>query len=95
MKRVFRKFRELVRHAEAKAAVTGTLVLPTLVMAASAADETASGSATIVSAFTSGFQTMANEAIGMIAAMAPVALSLAGVIFLVKKAMGWFKSIAK
>lgn len=49
----------------------------------------------ITSAFTSGFNNMVTNSISMISAMVPIALSLAGVLFLVKKGMSWFKSIGK
>lgn len=63
---------------------------------ASGGDTSASGtSATVISAFTTGFQTMASDALSMIAAIVPIALGVAGVIFLARKAMGWFKSLAK
>lgn len=63
---------------------------------AAGGDTSSSGtSATVISAFTSGFQTIVSDALSMIGAAAPIALSLAGVIFLTKKAMSWFKGIAK
>lgn len=57
--------------------------------------DTTAGSATVISAFTTGFQSIVSDAMSMIGAAAPIALSLAGVIFLTKKAMSWFKGIAK
>lgn len=63
---------------------------------AAGGDSSASGtSATVISAFTSGFQSMASDAMSMIAAIVPITLGVAGVIFLARKAMGWFKSLAK
>lgn len=74
-----------------------SMAVSVMAVSASAVDETTggTGSATVISAFTSGFQSIASDALGMIAAAAPIALSLAGVIFLTKKAMSWFKGIAK
>lgn len=64
--------------------------------AASAAEgDTATGSAAVMSSFQSGFQTMANDALSMIAVIVPIALGVAGVIWLARKALGWFKSMAK
>ena len=40
-------------------------------------------------------QAMVTNSISMISAMVPIALTLAGTIFLVKKAMSWFKGMAK
>lgn len=50
---------------------------------------------TVMSAFTTGFQAMASDALEMIALIVPIAVGVAGVIFLTKKAMGWYKSLAK
>lgn len=71
-------------------------VLSVLCMSAFASDETASStSATVISAFQSGFQQIASDAMQMIATAAPIALGIAGLVFLVRKAMSWFKSMAK
>lgn len=67
-------------------------------MAVSASASGSSGtttSASVISAFTTGFQQMASDAMSMIGAIVPIALGVAGVIFLARKAMGWFKSLAK
>lgn len=74
------------------------MVVSLMAVSASAVgeDTSASGaSATVISAFTSGFQSMASDAMSMIATIVPIALGVAGVIFLARKAMGWFKSLAK
>ena len=52
-------------------------------------------SSAIVTAFTNGFNSMVVNSINMITAMVPIALTLAGTIFLVRKAMTWFKATAK
>lgn len=67
----------------------------TAVSAFAVGEDATAGSATVISAFTSGFQSIVSDAMSMIGAAAPIALSLAGVIFLTKKAMSWFKGIAK
>lgn len=51
--------------------------------------------ATIMTSFTSGFTKLAGDALLMIAAIVPIALGVAGVNFLTRKAMGWFKGLAK
>ncbi len=73
------------------------MVISMLCVSAFAAegDPTPSTSATVISAFTTGFQSIVSDALSMIAAAAPIAIGLAGVIFLSKKAMSWFKSMAK
>lgn len=71
-------------------------VMAVLCMSASAADETGSAtSATIISAFQTGFQQIASDAMQIIAIAAPIALGIAAVLFITRKAMSWFKSMAK
>lgn len=62
---------------------------------ASAEETAAIDVSAINSAFTSGFQSMVTNSISMISAMVPIGLTLAGTIFLVRKAMSWFKGMAK
>lgn len=74
------------------------MVVSLMAVSASATggDTSSSGtSATVISAFQTGFQKMASDAMSMISAIVPIALGVAGVIFLARKAMGWFKSLAK
>ncbi len=72
------------------------MVMSLLCISAFAAEGVSSGSTdTIVSAFTTGFQGIVSDGIALIAAAVPIALSLAAVIFLTRKAMSWFKSMAK
>lgn len=64
--------------------------------AASAAEgDAATGSSAVMSSFQTGFQTMADDALSMIAVIVPIALGVAGVIWLARKALSWFKSMAK
>ncbi len=81
----------------AKMALMFCLAVSLLVCTAFAAegDPATIDTAAITTAFTSGFNSMVTNSISMISAMVPIALTLCGVIFLVKKAMGWFKSMAK
>lgn len=79
----------------AKRALLFCLVVSMMVCTAFAEETGTSSSSVIVSAFTTGFQSMVADTLSMIAAMAPPAISIAGVIFLAKKAMGWFKGMAK
>lgn len=53
------------------------------------------GYAAVETAFQTGFQTMANKMLAMLAIIVPVALGVAGVLLLARKAMGWFKSMIK
>ena len=49
----------------------------------------------INAAFITGFNGMVTNSISMLSAMVPIALTLAGVLFVVRKCMGWFKAIGK
>lgn len=72
------------------------MVAAMLVVGCFAEDGTGgSNAATITSSFATGFQSIVSDATTMIATIVPIALGLAGVTFLVRKAMGWFKSMAK
>lgn len=80
------------------ALMLGAMILS--VMCASAFAAESSGATTIdtagiTSAFVSGFNSMVTNSINMVSAMVPIALTLAGVLFMVKKAMSWFKGMAK
>lgn len=88
--------REFLRSRAFRIGVLGCLVVSMMVCTAFATGETGtSSSSVIVSAFTTGFQQIASDAMSMIAAAAPIALGIAGTIFLAKKAIGWFKGMAK
>ena len=88
------KVKEFVRSTELKVAAAAPVACAAVMGVASAA-EGSSSSATLVSAFTTGFQQIVTDATGMIAAAAPIALGLAGTIFLARKAISWFKGMAK
>ena len=81
-----------LHSAEAKIAAAGSTAAVALTVAASAADTSA---ATITTAFQTGFQSMASDAMSMIAIIIPIGLGVAGAVFLSRKAIGWFKSLAK
>lgn len=89
-----KKVKELLKTKSARMALVLCLSMSMLVVGASAAEGDLDVTA-ITTAFTTGFQSMVTNSIAMISAMVPIALTLAGVVFLVKKAMGWFRSMAK
>ena len=86
------KIKGFLHSAEAKIAAAGSTAAVALTVAASAEDTSA---ATITTAFQTGFQSMASDALGMIAVIIPIALGVAGAVFVSRKAIGWFKSLAK
>lgn len=91
-------FREFVRAKTTKAAIAASVVMSVLVASVSAVegDAVSSGDmSTVTSAFATGFQNIVDNGLAMIAAMVPIALLLAGAVFLVKKGMSWFKGVAK
>ena len=86
------KIKDFVKSAEMKCAVAAIAMTGF----ASAEEPAAStSSSTVITAFQTGFQSMANDALSMIATIVPIALGVAGVVFLSRKAIGWFKSLAK
>ena len=89
MKKVMEKVKGLLRTVEVKTASVATIAA----VAMTAADESAGASTTITTAFQTGFHDMASQALSMIAVIVPIALGVAGTVWLVRKAMGWFKSM--
>lgn len=92
-----KKVKEFIRSVEMKAALM-VPVACTAVMGLASAEETGGSTidtSAIAAAFATGFQSMVTSSISMISTMVPIALTLAGTIFLVKKAMSWFKGMAK
>lgn len=64
-------------------------------MAISASAEEPVTRSAVMSAFSTGMSSVASDALSMIATIVPIALGVAGTVFLVRKAMSWFKAIAK
>ncbi len=95
MQKVKENFREFVRAKTTKAMLVASLACSMLVVGASAEEASSIDVTAITSAFSTGFQSMVTNSISMISAMVPIALTLAGVVFLVKKGMSWFKGVAK
>lgn len=88
------KIKEFLRSKTVRMSMTMCMVAAMMIVACFAEDGT-SNAATITSSFTSGFQNIASDATTMIAAIVPIGLGVAGVQWLVRKAMGWFKSMGK
>lgn len=89
--------KQVLRSKVFRIVMLSCLVLSMMVCTAFASEGggTASSSAAIISAFTTGFQQIVTDATGVIVAAVPIALGLAGTIFLARKAISWFKSLAK
>lgn len=92
-----KKIKEFVQSVELKVAIAAPVVCAAVMGGASAVDETggSASSSAVISAFETGFQQIKSDAFAIIAVAVPVAVSIAAVIFISKKAMGWFKSMAK
>lgn len=84
----------LVKSRYFRFVVVTCFVMCLLCISASAEDATSSTSQ-ITAAFTTGFQQMVADSFSLISAMVPPAVSIGAVVFLVRKAMSWFKSMAK
>jgi len=90
--------KEFLRSRSLKLSLMFCLAVSMLVCTAFAAEAGEAGGTTsqaIISAFETGFQQIRADAFSVIAIAVPVAVSIAAVIFIAKKAMGWFKSMAK
>lgn len=86
------KIKGFLHSAEAKIAAAGSTAAVALTVAASAEN---TASSTVITAFQTGFQSMASDAMSMIGMIVPIGLGVAGAVFLSRKAIGWFKSLAK
>lgn len=51
-------------------------------------------SETLITAFTTGFSSVATDVTALIGAMVPIALGIFGTVWVVKKARRWFSSLA-
>lgn len=71
------------------------VAMSALSLSAFAADETTGSSEAVMTAFQTGFASMAGDAMKMIAIIVPIGLGVAGVVWLARKALGWFKSMSK
>lgn len=89
--------KEFFRNRWTKRALLFSLVVSMMVCTVFAEETTGTtiDAGAITTAFTSGFQSMVTNCIAMISAMVPIAVTLGGLVFMVGKAMKWFKSIAK
>lgn len=94
-----KKFRERIKYflknKQVKQVAVTTVVLSALCVGAFAVDETPGVGSAIAAAFQTGFQTVITDSMAMLAAMVPIAVGFAGALFIVKKAMTWFKAVAK
>ena len=92
-----KKVKEFMRSAELKSVLMVLAVCTVLTGLASAAETGTSttDSSSVISAFESGFNQIKADAMSVIAVAVPVAVSIAAVIFISKKAMSWFKGMAK
>ena len=91
------KVKVFVQSVELKVAVAAPVVCAAVMGGASAVEDTTGGgsSTEIISAFSAGFQQIKADAFAVIAVAVPIAVSIAAVLFISKKAMSWFKGMAK
>lgn len=90
-----KQVKEFLRTKFARVCLVFCLVTSMLCVSAFAADTPAIDTAGITTAFTNGFNSMVTSSIAMVSAMVPIALTLCGVLFLVRKGMNWWNSMAK
>lgn len=53
------------------------------------------GTNAIVTAFQTGFQTVSADVMSILGVAIPIAVGIAGTLFIARRAMGWFKGMAK
>lgn len=51
--------------------------------------------ATLQGYFSDAFSTVSSNAMSILGVAIPIAIGIGGVVFVARKAMGWFKSMAK
>lgn len=88
-KNVMGKWMQMI-HSKKLAVMCMAICLCTAFASAAEGDNSA-----ITTAFQTGFTQIASDALGMIALIIPIALGIAGAVFLSRKALGWFKSMSK
>lgn len=49
----------------------------------------------IITAFQTGFTEVSADVMGLLGVAIPIAVGIAGTLFVARKAMGWFKGMAK
>lgn len=49
----------------------------------------------IVDAFQTGFTQVSSDVMGILGVAIPIAIGVAGTLFIARRAMGWFKGMAK
>lgn len=83
-----------LKSRTAKASLLLSSAAVALAGSASAAEPSEQMTA-VKTAFSTGFQDIADNMLSMIGTIVPIALGVAGVILLARRAIGWFKSLAK
>lgn len=53
------------------------------------------GTNAIVTAFQTGFTQVSSDVTALLGVAIPIAVGIAGVLFVARRAMGWFKGMAK
>lgn len=91
-----KKVKEFMRSAELKVACMAPVACMAVMGLASAAEGAGSSdSSAVISSFQTGFNQIKTDAMSVISIAVPIAVSIAAVIFISKKAMSWFKGMAK
>lgn len=89
------KVKEFFKSKEMRRVVMMCMAMCVMAISCFAADGDASSTATITSAFQSGFSSFTSDALSMLGIAITAAIPLAGAIWLARKAMSWFKGVAK
>lgn len=91
-----KKVQEFLKSKTMRMSLTLCMVAALACVSCFAADgDPVSGSTAITSAFQTGLSSFVSDAQSMLATLVVIALPLACTIFLARKALSWFKSLAK
>lgn len=91
-----KKIKEFLKAKATKVAVAASGAMMALAGVASAAEgDTTTTGVDLTSSLQTGFQGIVTQAGQVLAVIVPIALGLAGTIWLAKRAIGWFRGMAK
>ena len=95
MKKGMKEFLDFTRKHMRKVVALAVVAAMTMIPAFAAVEGVEVDTTAITTAFTTGLNNVVTTSISLISAILPIALSLFAVLFIARKGMSWFKSMAK
>lgn len=90
-----KELKSIVKSRAFRVALLFLVFVLVFCLSAFAEEQGSTTSAVVISAFQTGFQQISADSMQLISIMVPIAVGIAAVIFISRKAMSWFKSMAK